>query len=114
MAVVGAIQDGISGDYSLLVAKSVLDFIIIFIMTSSIGKGCMFSAIPVVLFQGVFTLLARVIEPFLTEQALSNLSMTGSMLIFCVGVNLIWGKRIKVANMLPTIAFAVVWAFNFP
>ena len=111
MAVVGAIQDGISGDYSLLVAKSVLDFIIIFIMTSSLGKGCLFSAIPVALFQGAFTLLARLIEPLMTERALSNLSLTGSMLIFCVGVNLIWGKRIKVANMLPTIVFAVVWAF---
>lgn len=111
MAVVGAIQDGISGDYSLLAAKAVLDFIIIFIMTSSLGKGCLFAAIPVALFQGAFTLLARLIEPLMTKQALSNLSLTGSMLIFCVGVNLIWGKRIKVANMLPTIVFAVVWVF---
>ncbi|MFT3983875.1 MAG: DUF554 domain-containing protein [Lachnospiraceae bacterium] len=111
MAVVGAIQDGISGDYSLLAAKAVLDFIIIFIMTSSLGKGCLFAAIPVALFQGSVTLLARLIEPLLTERALSNLSLTGSMLIFCVGVNLIWGKKIKVANMLPTMAFAVAWAF---
>ncbi len=111
MAVVGAIQDGISGDYSLLAAKAVLDFIIIFIMTSSLGKGCLFAAIPVALFQGSVTLLARLIEPLLTERALSNLSLTGSMLIFCVGVNLIWGKKIKVANMLPTMVFAVVWAF---
>lgn len=111
MAVVGSIKDGISGDYSILAAKAVLDLIIVLVMTASMGKGCIFSAIPVGLFQGCITLLSRLIEPFMTEQALSNLSLTGSMLIFCVGVNLIWGKKIKVANLLPTIVFAVIWAF---
>ena len=110
MAVVGSIQDGISGDYSILAAKAVLDFIIILVMTASMGKGCLFSAIPVALFQGLITLLARIIAPLMTPAALDNLSLTGSMLIFCVGVNLIWGKKIKVANMLPTLAAAVVWA----
>lgn len=110
MAVVGAIQDGIYGDYSILLAKAALDFIIILVMGASMGKGCLFSAVPVGLFQGSVTLLARLIEPFMTEGALDNLSLTGSMLIFCVGVNLIWGKKIKVANMLPTLAAAVVWA----
>lgn len=110
MAVVGSIQDGIYGDYSILAAKAVLDLIIILVMTASMGKGCLFSAIPVGLFQGFVTLLARIIEPFMTESALNNLSLTGSMLIFCVGVNLIWGKKVKVANMLPTLVVAVVWA----
>lgn len=111
MAVVGALQDGIMGDSSILAAKAVLDFIIIFVMTASMGKGCMFSAIPVGIFQGAITLLSRLLEPLMTEAALSNLSLTGSMLIFCVGVNLIWGKKIKVANLLPAIVVAVVWAF---
>lgn len=110
MAVVGAIKDGLTGDYSILAAKAVLDLIIIVIMTASLGKGCIFSAIPVAVFQGVITLLARLIEPIMTETALSYLSLTGSMLIFCVGVNLLWGKKIKVANLLPTIVFAVIWA----
>ena len=47
----------------------------------------------------------------MTPQALSNLSLTGNILIFCVGINLVWGKKIKVANLLPTIVFAVIWAF---
>lgn len=111
MAVVGSIQDGISGNYSTLAAKAVLDLIIVLIMTASMGKGCIFSAIPVALFQGSITLLAGLIEPLMTEQALSNLSLTGNMLIFCVGVNLIWGKKIKVANLLPTIFLAAAWAF---
>ncbi|HBG10880.1 MAG TPA: DUF554 domain-containing protein [Clostridium sp.] len=111
MAVVGAIKDGISGDYSILAAKALLDLIIILVMTVSLGKGCIFSAIPVALFQGTITLLARQIEPFMTAQALSNLSLTGSVLIFCVGMNLIWGKMIKVANLLPSILLAVAFAF---
>jgi uncharacterized membrane protein YqgA involved in biofilm formation len=111
MAVVGSIQDGISGDYSVLMAKAVLDLIIIMVMTASMGKGCIFSAIPVGLFQGSITLLAQLAEPLMTETAMNNLSLTGSMLIFCVGVNLVWGKMIKVANLLPAIFVAVAWAF---
>ncbi|MCI7098834.1 MAG: DUF554 domain-containing protein [Lachnospiraceae bacterium] len=111
MAVVGSIQDGISGNYSTLAAKAALDLIIVLIMTASMGKGCIFSAIPVALFQGSITLLAGLIEPLMTDQSLSNLSLTGNMLIFCVGVNLIWGKKIKVANLLPAIFLAAAWAF---
>ena len=111
MAVVGSIRDGIYGDYSILAAKAVLDLIIVLVMTASMGKGCIFSAVPVGIFQGILTLLAALVEPLMTEQALSNLSLTGSMLIFCVGVNLLWGKKIRVANLLPAFFVAVAWAF---
>lgn len=111
MAVVGAIQDGIYGDYSTLTAKAVLDLIIITIMTSAKGKGCIFSAIPVIVFQGVITALSRLIEPIMTAPALANLSLVGSILIFCVGVNLVWGKKVRVANFLPAIVFAVACAY---
>ena len=113
MAVVGSIRDGIYGDYSILTAKAVLDMIIVAIMTASMGKGCIFSAIPVGVFQGAMTLLAKVIEPFLTDEGLVDMSLTGSVLIFCVGVNLIWGKKVKVANLLPAIFLAAVWPY-FP
>lgn len=111
MAVVGSIKDGISGDYSILATKAILDFIIIMVMTCSLGKGCIFSAIPVAVFQGLITALARLIKPLMTDGALANLSLIGSILIFCVGVNLVWGKRIKVANLLPSLVFAVAIAF---
>lgn len=111
MAIVGSIQDGILGDYNTLLMKAILDFVIICVMTASMGKGCAFSAIPVALFQGSITILARAIEPIMTEAALHNLSLVGSMLIFCVGVNLVWDKKFKVANMLPAIVVAVIWAF---
>jgi len=111
MAVVGSIQDGILGDYSTLAAKAVLDLVIVLVMAASMGKGCVFSAIPVFVFQGCITLLARLIQPIMTEAALANLSLVGSIMIFCVGVNLVWGKRIRVANMLPALVVAVAWAF---
>lgn len=113
MAVVGAIRDGIAGDYSILAAKAVLDLIIVMIMTASMGKGCIFSAVPVAAFQGSVTILARLVEPFMTAAALSNLSMVGSMMIFCVGANLLWNLKIRVANMLPALLVAVAWAFIF-
>ena len=111
MAIIGAIQDGLLGDYSLLVTKAVLDFIIVLIMTCSLGKGCMFSAIPVAVFQGSVTALAGLLRPLMTAAALANLSLVGSILIFCVGLNLVWDKRIRVANLLPAVAIAVAVAF---
>lgn len=111
MAIVGSIQDGLVGDYSILMAKSILDFIIIIVFTASLGKGAMFSAIPVFLLQGSVTVLAKFMQPIMTETALSNLSLTGNILIFCVGVNLVWDKKIRVANLLPTIILAVLWTY---
>ncbi len=108
MAIVGSIQDGILGDYSTLAVKSVLDFIIVAVMVSSMGKGAAFSAVPIFIFQGSVTLLARLLEPIMTESALVNLSMVGSVLIFCVGVNLVWGKKVRVGNMLPAVVLAVL------
>ena len=111
MAIVGAIEDGITGDFSILSTKAILDLIIIMVMTSAMGKGCIFSAIPVGILQGTITLLARFVSPVMTEEALSNLSMIGSILIFCVGVNLVWGKKIRVANMLPAVVLAILISF---
>lgn len=111
MAIVGAIQDGILSDPSTLSVKAVLDFIIIAVMTSSLGKGSAFSAIPVFLFEGSVTFLARLISPIMTDLAIAYLSLIGSVLIFCVGINLVWGKTIRVANMLPAVLLAVLAAY---
>lgn len=111
MAIVGAIQDGLEGDYSILATKAILDLIIIMVMTASMGKGCLFSAIPVAVLQGGVTLLAGLLRPVMTEAALSNISLVGSVLIFCVGINLVWGKKVRVANLLPAVVLAVIAAF---
>ena len=111
MAIVGSIEDGISGDYSILATKAILDLIIIMVTTCSLGKGCIFSAIPVGILQGGVTLLSTFLRPLMTSAAQSNLSMIGSILIFCVGLNLLWDKRIRVANLLPAVVLAVAAAF---
>ena len=111
MAIVGSIQDGLQGDYSILATKAILDLIIIMVMSCSMGKGAVFSAIPVAVFQGSITALAGLVRPLMTDAALSNLSLVGNVLIFCVGINLVWDKKIKVANLLPAIVFAVAAAF---
>lgn len=111
MAVVGSIQDGIYADHSTLFAKAVLDFIIIMCMACSMGKGAAFSAIPVGVFQGAVTMLALFIAPIMTSAALANLSLVGSILIFCVGVNIVWGPKVRVANMLPAVIIAPALAF---
>lgn len=111
MAIVGSIQDGITGDYSILATKAVLDFIIIMVMSCSLGRGAVFSAIPVAVLQGGVTALAGLVRPLMTDAALANLSMVGNVLIFCVGINLVWGKKVRVANLLPAIVIAVIAAF---
>ena len=111
MAIVGSIEDGITGDYSILATKSVLDFIIIMVMSCSMGRGAVFSAIPVAILQGSITALAGLLRPVMTAAALGNLSMVGNVLIFCVGINLVWGKKVRVANLLPSIVVAVIAAF---
>ena len=111
MAIVGAIQDGLLGDSSTLATKAILDMIVVLVMTASLGKGCIFSALPVGVLQGSVTLLARLLRPLLTDAALANLSLIGSVLIFCVGINLTFGKKIRAANLLPAIVFAVALAF---
>lgn len=106
MAVVGSIQDGLTGNASMLYAKAALDGVIVMIFASTYGKGAIFSAIPVGIFQGAITLLAGLIAPLLGEAVIAGLSFVGSALIFCVGVNLVFGNKFKVANMLPALLIA--------
>lgn len=111
MAIVGSIKDGLVGDYSILATKSILDLIIIMILTSSLGKGCIFSAIPIFVCEGAMTLLAKLLSGIMTDYAIANISLIGSILIFCVGINLLFDKKISVANLLPSILLAMIFAF---
>ena len=109
MAIVGAIQDGISGDYSLLITKAVLDLVIVVVFASAYGMGAVFSAIPIFVYQGSITLLAAVGGSFLKEAIISDLSFIGNALIFCVGVNIAFGKKFRVGNMLPALLVPVLY-----
>lgn len=109
MAVMGSIQDGLTGDYSTLLAKSILDAIIALVFASTLGLGVVFSSVSILVYQGLITILAIFIAPYLTDGMINGLSMVGSVLIFAVGINLLWEKKIRVANMLPAIFVPVVY-----
>lgn len=109
MAIVGALEDGLTGDASMLIAKAILDGVIILVYATIFGKGCIFSAIPVVVLQGTITIFAHFLAPIMTDAMIGNLSFIGSMLICCVGVNLMFQTKIKVANMLPALLVTLIW-----
>ena len=108
MSILGPINDALLGDCTVLYMKSVLDMVLVTVMAASMGKGCLFSSVSVGLFQGTVTVLAGLIEPLMTPAALDNISYVGNILIFCVGVNLMFGNKIRVANLLPALVIAVV------
>lgn len=113
MAIVGSIEDGLFANHAILFAKGVLDFVIVLVMAASMGKGCGFAAIPVGIVQGSMTLLSSLMRPVMTDAVIGNISYIGSILIFCVGINLFFGKKIRVANLLPALVIAGLWTI-FP
>ena len=111
MAIVGSIQDGLLGDPSTLYTKSVLDFVIVMVFASAYGRGALFSALPVGVLQGSITVLAALLgSGSLPAAAVENLGFMGSVLIFCVGINLAFGPKFRVANMLPALVIGAVMA----
>ena len=111
MAIIGPMNDALYHEYSILITKGILDCIIVMALTSSMGKGAVFSVIPLAIWQGLMTVLAQLLAPMMTAAALTNLSMVGNVLICCVGLNLAFPVKIKVANYLPALIIAVAWAF---
>lgn len=110
MAVVGSIEDGLSGDATMLNTKAVLDGGIVLVFASTYGKGAVFSAVPIALLQGSITLCASLLAPVLSDAVVASLSFVGSVLIFCVGANLCFARKFRVANMLPSLLIAGVLA----
>lgn len=113
MAIVGSIQDGLMGNPTTLYTKSILDFTIVMVFSSSYGRGAIFSALPVGVLQGSVTLLAGLVAPLFTPAVIANLSFLGSILIFCVGINLVFDNRFRVANMLPALVIGAVYTVLF-
>ena len=112
MAIVGSMQDGLTGDSSMLIAKALLDFVIVVILTATYGIGCAFSALAIFLYQGSITLIAAIFGSIISDALIADLSFVGSALIFCVGINLIREKTFRVGNMLPALLIPVaveVW-----
>lgn len=108
MAIVGAMQDGLTGDSSMLIAKSLLDFVLVVILTAAYGIGSAFSAVPIFVYQGSITLIAALFGSVISDSLIAELSFVGNALIFCVGVNLVREKTFRVANMLPALLIPIV------
>ncbi len=111
MAIVGSMQDGLSGDSSMLIAKSLLDFAIVTVLASTYGVGVVFSAAAIFVYRGSITLVAAIFGSVISAVLIEQLSFVGSALIFCVGANLVKEKTFPVANMLPALLIPVLYEF---
>lgn len=109
MAIIGSLRDGLSADPAMLLAKGVIDGVVSIFFASTLGIGVFFSVIPVGIYQGVITVGAGFVEPFLSERLIGNLSFIGSILIFAIGINMIFGKKIKTGNLLPAILVPIAY-----
>ncbi len=109
MAIIGALKDGLTADASTLYAKAVIDGTVSIFIASTLGIGVFFSAIPLGIYQGLITLLAKYIEPYLNDRLILNISFIGSVLIFGIGINMIFGKKIKCGNILPAVLIPILY-----
>ncbi|HHU91886.1 MAG TPA: DUF554 domain-containing protein [Halanaerobiaceae bacterium] len=111
MAIMGAIHDGINNDPTILFNKSILDGFASIAFAAATGIGVLFSAFPVLLYQGGISLLAAFIARFLTEAVIVEMTATGGLLILAIGLNLMKVSKIKVGNLLPSLLYAIILSF---
>lgn len=109
MAIIGALNDGLTGDSSILIVKSTLDFTSAIILAASLGVGVIFSFIPTLIYQGGIAILAGVLNNILQGELLTQICMVGYAIIICIGINFIFSIRIKTINMLPAILMPVAY-----
>jgi len=110
IAILGALQDGLRGDYSILLTKSGLDGIASVAFASTLGIGVLFSALPVLMYQGGITVAASLLEPYLTTPIVNEMTATGGLLILGIALNILQVTKIRIGNMLPAILVAAILA----
>ncbi|MBR6700909.1 MAG: DUF554 domain-containing protein [Firmicutes bacterium] len=109
MAIVGAMNSGLSLDHNMLFAKSILDGVISIVFAGTMGIGVAFSAIPILIYEGGITLIASFVGEFMTQQMITEMSAVGSLIIAGIGFNFLDIKQIKVANMIPAMFVPCVY-----
>jgi len=111
MAILGSIQDGLTGDFRLLATKGVMDGIASLTLASTLGVGVMLSSLPLFVYQGALTLLAGWAQAALISAMIAELSATGGVLMMGIALNLLEVRRVRVGNMLPALIVAplLVW-----
>lgn len=113
MAILGSFESGIMGVHTTLFTKSMLDFVSAIVFSSSLGVGVAFSAVVVFVYQGLLTLFASFLQPFLTSQIITEISIVGGIMIFGLGLNMLGIKKIKTGNMLPALVVPVIFYLPF-
>ena len=113
MAIVGSLNDGLTGDHTVLFMKALLDGITSIVLAASLGAGVIFSAIPVLVYQGAITLLARLVAPYISDEPVRLLSMVGYAMVMAIGFNFIADTKIRVANLLPAFIVPVLYYYVF-
>jgi uncharacterized membrane protein YqgA involved in biofilm formation len=109
MAVVGSIESGLHHNYSILLTKSIMDMIYAVIIASTLGYGVIFSAVSVFIYQGAITVLAGVVEPYLTGDIMREIALVGGVLITGLGIDLLNIRKINVGNLLPALLVPVFY-----
>lgn len=109
MAIVGSLESGLSGDNSILFAKSVLDGVVALIFTSSLGVGVLLSSMSVLLYQGLITIFAFLLKGILISSVIANITSVGSLLILGLGLNMLEVTKIKIANLLPAVLIPIIY-----
>ena len=111
MAVMGSLDAGIRGDYSTIFTKSSLDGVMSVTFAATMGVGVLFSALSIFVYQGALTLLAGLVEPLLSVEAIGEMSAVGGILLIGTGINILGltKERIRVGNMLPALLFPAIW-----
>ncbi len=108
MTVVGSLNAGLLGDNQMLYTKSLLDLISGIMIAASCGIGVVFSAIPILVFQGGIVMLAELLSGVLNDAAINEMTCVGSVIIIALGLNLVGISKFKVANFMPAIILAPV------
>jgi len=109
MAIVGALESGLTGNHQTLFAKSMIDGIGSILFASTMGIGVLFAAVPVFIYQGAITIAASTLKPFLIPQVVAQMSAVGGLLILAIGLNLLEIKKLKIGNMLPAIFLPLLY-----
>ena len=108
MTITGSIQSGLTGDNSILITKSILDFVSSIMLAASLGKGVILSSISLFISQGLLVLLSSIIAPYINDTVINDITCVGSLIIILIGTNLMGITKIKVADFLPAILFSPV------
>lgn len=111
MGVVGSLQSGLTGNHEMLFTKSVLDFISSIVLSASLGVGVLLSAVTLLLYQGVITLLAQALAPILTDAVVAEMTSVGSLLIIGLGLNMLGITKLKIMDYVPAIFIVIGLCF---